>query len=164
MMWGIKMRIRRATIADVDEMAEMALEFEIFLIKLDDTLMDAPPPKTVFKKVLRQGLDDEKHYIVVAEENGKLVGMADFWAYPEFLHGGPSGYLNNLYVRDGLRGNGLGTKLLEHLMKEAKCRGVVAMHIPVKPKNLRALEFYRKAGMDEELLMMETRLDRAGKW
>jgi len=158
------MKIRRATVKDVDEMAVMAYEFELFLIKLDDTLMEAPPPKTVFKKVLRQGLGDEKHYIVVAEEKGKLAGMADFWAYPEFLHGGLSGYLNNLYVRDEQRGNGLGTKLLAHLMKEAKRRGVVVMHIPVKPKNFGALEFYRKAGMDEELMMMETRLDRAGKW
>jgi ribosomal protein S18 acetylase RimI-like enzyme len=158
------MKIRRATERDVDGMADMALEFEIFLIKLDNTLLDAPPSKEVFKNVLRQGMDDEKHYIVVAEEGGKLAGMADFWAYPEFLHGGLSGYLNNLYVREGHRGDGLGTRLLEHLMKEAKKRGVVAMHIPVKPKNLRALEFYRKAGVDEELLMMETRLDRAGKW
>lgn len=158
------MKIRRAAVKDIEEMAEMALEFEMFLIKLDDTLMEVPPPKAVFKKVLRQGLDDEKHYIVVAEEKGKLVGMADFWAYPEFLHGGLSGYLNNLYVRDGMRGTGLGTKMLSHLMKEAKRRGVVAMHIPVKPKNLKALEFYRKAGMDEELSMMEIRLDRARKW
>ncbi|MFH0816628.1 MAG: GNAT family N-acetyltransferase [Methanobacteriota archaeon] len=155
------MKIRRATLKDVDEMAEMAYEFEGYLIKLDDTLMETPPPKAAFKKVLRQGLGDEKHYIVVAEEKGNLVGMADFWAYPEFLHGGLSGYLNNLYVREAQRGKGLGTKLLENLMEEAKRRGVVAMHIPVKPKNLRALEFYRKAGMDEELLMMERRLDRA---
>jgi len=157
------MKIRRATRDDVDEMAEMAYEFELYLIKLDDTLMEVPPPKAVFAKFLRKGLDDEKHYIVVAEENGKLVGMADFWAYPEFLHGGLSGYMNNLYVREGARGAGLGSKLLEHLMAEAKKRSVVAMHIPVKPKNLRALEFYRKAGMDEELFMMERRLDRERK-
>ena len=156
-------KIRRATTKDVDEMAEMAYEFELYLIKLDDTLMEVPPPKALFRKVLRQGLNDEKHYIVVAEEKGKLVGMADFWAYPEFLHGGMSGYMNNLYVREGFRGKGLGRTLLEHLMDAAKRRGVVAMHIPVKPMNLRALAFYRKAGMDEELLMMERRLDRVVK-
>jgi GNAT superfamily N-acetyltransferase len=158
------MKVRRAEDADIDEMVEMALEFEIYLIKLDNALLQVPPPKEVFRRVLEMGFHDDKHYIVVAEEQGSLVGMADFWAYPEFLHGGLSGYLNNLYVREGQRGKGVGTMLMKTLMAEAKRRGVVAMHVPVKPKNVKAIEFYRRAGIDEQLAMMETRLDRPGKW
>jgi len=40
-----------------------------------------------------------------------------------------SGYVNNLYVCEEFRGKGQDTKMQVVLMKEAKCRGVVAMHI-----------------------------------
>jgi GNAT superfamily N-acetyltransferase len=155
------MIIRTAEERDVAEMVEMAHEFETHLIALDDSLMQSPPPKETFRKFLEMGFRDPKHHIIVAEEDGRLVGMADFWIYPEFLHGGLVGYLNNLFVRDGRRGRGLGKALIRELMDEARRRGMVAIHVPVKPKNVRAKKLYAEMGIDEELVMMETRLDKA---
>jgi hypothetical protein len=48
-------------------------------------------------------------------------------------------------------------------MAEARARGVVAMHVPVKNKNVRAKQFYIKMGINEELAMLEARLDRDRK-
>ena len=42
---------------------------------------------------------------------------------------GLSGYLNNHYMREEFKGKELDTKMQIEFMKEAKCRGVVAMHI-----------------------------------
>ena len=85
-----------------------------------------------------------------------------FWSgvYPEFLHGGISAYLHNLFVREGHRGKGVGKSLLSAIVTEAKERGSVAIHVPVKAKNTAAIDFYRKNGISEQLAMMETRLDR----
>jgi GNAT superfamily N-acetyltransferase len=145
---------------DIDELVEMALEFENYLLKIDDSLIQESPSKETFKEILLKGFEDDKHMIFIAEEDEKIVGFLDFWTYPEFLHGGLSGYMNNVFVREGQRGKGIGTSLLNRAVEEAKNIGVVAMHVPVKAKNVKAIEFYKKNKIDEQLFMMETRLDR----
>jgi len=152
--------LRRPMEKDIPELAQMAWEFEQYLLKVDPGLVEETPSKEVFKNVLEQGFNDPKHYMIVAEKknDGGLVGLADFWAYPEFLHGGITGYFNNLFIREGWRGKGIGQMLFENAMAEAKGRGLVAMHIGVKAGNTKALEFYKKMGINEELVMLETRV------
>lgn len=152
--------IRPAEDGDIESIVEMAYEFETYLLRIDDSLVQEAPPMEVFKRFLLRGFGDEKHTLFVAEEDGGLLGFADFWAYPEFLHGGVAGYMNNIFVREGERGRGIGKALLDAVMDEARSMGVVAMHVPVKARNTRAIEFYKKNGIDEQLYMMETRLDR----
>ena len=154
------MKMRKATRKDIGEIVDMAYEFETYLLKVDNALIQESPPKAIFKKLLSKSIDDGHHAVFVAQEGKRLVGFADLWVIPEFLHGGMSGYMTNLFVREGLRGKGVGQALLAQIVKEAKSRKVVALHVPVKPKNVRAVAFYRKMGIDEQLFMMETRLDR----
>jgi diamine N-acetyltransferase len=151
--------IRKAEPQDIERLAEMAVDFEKYLISLDDTLMDEPLPNQRYKEILEAGFDDDKHHLFIAEDKGTIVGFADYWAYPEFLHGGLSGYLHNIYIDPKWRGKGIGTSLVEKILKDAKSKGAVAMHVPVKPTNKMALQFYKKAGIDIELIMLETRLD-----
>jgi GNAT superfamily N-acetyltransferase len=154
------MKIRKADESDIEGIVDMAHEFELHLLDIDDSLIQEPPPRQVFKEFLLKGFDDDKHSMVVAEEGGKLLGFADIWVYPEFLHGGMSAYLHNIFVREGHRGRGIGKALLDSMVQEAKARGAVAFHVPVKAKNVKAIEFYKKNGIAEQLAMMETRLDR----
>ncbi|MBI5001538.1 MAG: GNAT family N-acetyltransferase [Euryarchaeota archaeon] len=154
------MKVRRATRKDSGEIVNMACEFEMYLLKIDNALIQESPPKATFRKFLSKGLDDGHHAVFVAQDGKRLVGFADLWVIPEFLHGGMSGYMTNLFVRDGVRGKGVGRALLAQVVREAKRRKVVALHVPVKPKNAKAVAFYRKMGIDEQLYMMETRLDR----
>jgi ribosomal protein S18 acetylase RimI-like enzyme len=151
--------IRKAETMDIDRIAEMAVDFENYLISLDDTLVDEPFPLERYRQVLAQGFGDDKHNLYIAEEDGIIVGFADYWVYPEFLHGGLSGYLHNIYIDQEWRGNGIGTSFVEHILKDAKEKGAVAMHVPVKPANRKALDFYRKLGIVIEFALLETRLD-----
>ena len=151
--------IRRAETKDIDRLSQMAVAFEEYLISLDDSLIDEPLPYDMYREVLIQGFDNGMHHIFVAEEEGSIVGFADYWVYPEFLHGGLSGYLHNIYIDPGWRGKGIGTGLVEMIKDDAIKKGAVAMHVPVKPANRKALDFYRKNGIDIELIMLETRLD-----
>ncbi len=153
------MRIRPAEEKDLDTLAEMALEFETYLMTMDDTFISDVPPKKRFRRVLKQGLGDDKHRMVIALIEGNVVGFADYWAYPEALHGGLSGYLNNIYVREDYRGKGLGTRIMDHLIQDAKERGVVAMHVPVLAKNGPAVEFYEKLGGFTRNIMYEICLE-----
>ena len=62
-------------------------------------------------------------------------------------------------MRDRHRVGGVGRALVERMLADAKGMGVVAMHVPVKAKNVKAVEFYKHVGIGEQLAMMETRLD-----
>lgn len=152
--------IREADIEDVERIVDLTLDFENYLIDIDDTLMSEPFERGVYRKTLMEGLGDEKHRFFVAVKGGIIVAFADYWAYPEFLHGGVAGYMNNLYVSEESRGQGIGSALVDHILADARNMEAVAMHVPVKPLNKKAIEFYIKKGIDEQLSMMETRLDK----
>ncbi len=153
------LEIRPAKESDIDRIVEMAMEFERYLIDLDNTLMSEMPPAKVYRKYLLAAMKERTHAMFIAEMDGHPVGFTDLRVYPEFMHGGLSAYLHNLFVREEYRGKGIGDALLKRTMEEAKKRGAVAYHISVKKKNIGAIEFYKKRGIDEELVMLETRLD-----
>ncbi len=152
------MNIRPAAEADIPTLARMAVEFEEYLISIDDTLQDKPPEVSTVENILRKGFGHEYHYFIVAEEGGQIIGFADMWAYPEYQHAGISGYLHNIYISPDHRGKGIGSAMVDDIIAECKRRECIAIHIPVLPKNTEAIEFYKKKGIDEVLYMMETRL------
>ncbi len=153
------LEIRHAKESDIDKIVEMAIEFERYLINVDSTLMSEIPPAKIYRKFLLAAMKERTHYMFIAEMDGRPVGFTDLRVYPEFMHGGQSAYLHNLFVREEHRGKGIGGALLKRTIEEAKKQGAVAYHISVKRKNTGAIEFYKKRGIDEELVMLETRLD-----
>jgi ribosomal protein S18 acetylase RimI-like enzyme len=109
-------------------------------------------------EVLKEGFSDPKHFFLVAEEEDKLIGFSDVWIYPEFIHGGKSAYLNNLYITKENRRTGIGSQLLSETLKKSKEEGAVALHISVLPENVIAQNFYRKNGIDWQIIMFEKKL------
>src|ERR1700761_3029302 len=78
---------------------------------------------------------------------GAAVGIAAwFWIYKSF--GGARGvYVEDLYVRPGFRGRGLGRGLLAHLAGQAHAGGGL-MEWQVLDCNAASIEFYRSLGAD----------------
>jgi ribosomal protein S18 acetylase RimI-like enzyme len=52
---------------------------------------------------------------LLAIEDDRLVGFAHFRAFPRTLNGNEAGYLDDLWVSDSHRGNGLGETLIERV-------------------------------------------------
>ncbi len=158
------MNIRKGKKEDINAITDLAHAFDEYLIALDDSLIDAPPDKKVIRKVMENGFSHERHAIFVLETvGGEIAGFADCWFYPEFLHGGVIGYMNNIFIKESYRGKGFGSKMLQRVVDEARRRNAVALHVPVKEKNEKAIDFYVKNGIDDKLVMLETRLDRGAK-
>jgi GNAT superfamily N-acetyltransferase len=83
---------------------------------------------------------------MVAEEDGVIVGYALFFQnYSTFL--GKRGlYLEDLYVKPGIRGSGLGTKMLRALAAIAVERQCGRFEWTVLDWNQNAIGFYEKMG------------------
>ncbi|MCC5863922.1 MAG: GNAT family N-acetyltransferase [Wenzhouxiangella sp.] len=99
-------------------------------------------------------------HALIAKYGGEAAGFAlYFFNFSTFL-GRPGLYLEDLFVREPLRGHGIGKALLLHLAGLAHQRGCGRMEWCVLDWNQPAIDFYRSLGavpMDEWTVF---RLDR----
>jgi GNAT superfamily N-acetyltransferase len=83
---------------------------------------------------------------VIASLDGTPVGYAVFFPNYSTWEGRPGLYLEDLFVRPGARGKGLGRELLEYLAKITVARGWARMEWCVLDWNEPSIEFYKKLG------------------
>ena len=96
---------------------------------------------------------------LLAEDDGKPVGFALFFHnYSTFL-GRPGIYLEDLFVRQAMRGRGIGKALLARLARIARERGCGRVEWAVLDWNAPSIAFYRSIGaisLDDWLIMRLT--------
>nr|WP_255516491.1 GNAT family N-acetyltransferase [Luteimonas suaedae] len=84
--------------------------------------------------------------VVIAEVDGAPAGFALFFHNFSTFLGRPGLYLEDLYVRPGFRGHGIGRRLMTHLAKLALERGCGRFEWSVLDWNAPAILFYRALG------------------
>jgi GNAT superfamily N-acetyltransferase len=151
-------RIREIAEDDIETVLDLTIQFEEHLISIENPVESKVLPRETYEKVLRAGLKDDRHLFFVLEEAGEVIGFADLWYYPEFLHGGISSDMHNIFIRKDKRNRGYGKQLMNRIITEARSLGAVALHVPVKSKNIDAIRFYRRMGIDTEYLMLESQI------
>jgi GNAT superfamily N-acetyltransferase len=84
--------------------------------------------------------------VLIAEEDGAPAGFALFFHnYSTFL-GQPGIYLEDLFVREEMRGRGIGKALLARLARIARERGCGRVEWAVLDWNAPSIAFYRSIG------------------
>jgi diamine N-acetyltransferase len=104
----------------------------------------------VMNSVEQMEAEQESFECVVAETTaGEVVGMALF--YPVyFTWVGKSMYLDDLVVSEAWRGQGIGTRLLERVIEEARDRDCKRLRWQVLDWNGKAIDLYRRYGCSIE--------------
>uniref|UniRef100_UPI0022EB1AAD GNAT family N-acetyltransferase n=1 Tax=Falsiroseomonas oryzae TaxID=2766473 RepID=UPI0022EB1AAD len=141
----VALRLRSAGPADAAALAALHLASwrDAYRGVLDDAFLDGPleailaahwpamlaPPR-------RQGA------VVLASIAGEPAGFVAVWRYGRVAH------IDNLHVRPGLRGAGIGRALLVHALRRMQARGCVAADLLVFARNAGALRFYRALGAE----------------
>jgi GNAT superfamily N-acetyltransferase len=88
----------------------------------------------------------------VAEDNGDVMGFALWFLSFSTFHGASGLYLEDLYVRENYRGQGVGTALMKELAQLCLTRGYTRFQWWVLDWNSPSIEFYKSIGalpMDE---------------
>jgi GNAT superfamily N-acetyltransferase len=84
----------------------------------------------------------------IAEWNGEVAGFA-VWFNNFSTFSGRSGiYLEDLFVRPALRGNGIGKALLKHLARECLNNGWSRLQWSVLDWNTPSIQFYKSLGAE----------------
>lgn len=58
--------------------------------------------------------------------------------------GGLDGFIDEIYIRPGVRGRGVGSEVITSLVAMLKSVGMKALHLEVEPANDRALGLYKR--------------------
>jgi len=102
----------------------------------------------------------------VTDENADDVGAGDILGFVMFSLEGDAferslsrGVVQNLYVRPGFRGEGIGSELLTTAEDELTVQGVEAIKLEVMAANEAARRFYRRHGYDPHRLSLETHVE-----
>ncbi|WP_289058925.1 GNAT family N-acetyltransferase [uncultured Mesotoga sp.] len=140
------MRIREAVYEDAVGLRSLLLDIGWF--SNSNIGGDEFPEK--LKKMLAWNIQEPDHVLLVAEEDGDIVGYVGLHFIPYLFMGHPEGYISELFVKSSARGKGIGSKLLTEAVKRGRARGCSRMQL-VNMKNRDSYKrgFYTKMGWRE---------------
>lgn len=96
----------------------------------------------LFDKTFNQ--DIVKYF--VAEENEKIIGLATLVTYPLVRRGQYRAKLEELVVTENMRGKGIGSILLKHVLKYCKDNTIPTLVLSSENSLVRAHKFYEDHG------------------
>jgi len=139
------LKIRRADESDIPVLLTLAEEF----------MSEVETTREKRMKILRKALKNSDYELAVAELDGETVGFVDQWIIHDFAHGAKLSYIQNLYITSTHRRTGIGSRLLEEIIRSAENKGVLEIHVVTEFENKAAIGLYRKHGFVEESLQLE---------
>ena len=105
--------------------------------------------RATLQDVLRDGFSEPPIYESwLAESEGKALGLATFFLTYSTFKGKPCLYLDNLFVRDNLLGQGIGEKPIARVSRRAIEMNCWRMELNVHKRNPASV-FYEKLGFSQ---------------
>ena len=95
-------------------------------------------------------LKDSLAVKITAKDSGKVIGWAFLYVLKNDRHDEPFGFLENVYVEADFRGAGVGTKLVEAVIAQAKKYDCYKLIGTSRKSNTKAHAFYQRFGFHEQ--------------
>jgi len=147
--------IRSATLADLDSLIELLRD--LFVIETDFTFN-----KTTQRRGLRLMLDGDldRTCVLVAEAEGKVVGMCSAQTRISTAEGTVVAVIEDVVVSKKWRGQGIGRKLMKEIENWGRMRNIQCFQLVADKKNAQGLAFYQKQNwMVTQLICLTKRVD-----
>ena len=116
----------------------------------DQALLEGAPPDVfddpVNATATRAFLASETHHLVIAEQDGRLVGMASAVHYLHPDKPAPEMWINEVSVAEPLRLQGVGNRMIDLLREHALTLGCRSMWVLTDRTNAAARALYASRG------------------
>lgn len=135
--------VRKAIASDAPALGEMFREF------YDSPAVLHPVPENYHEKTLEELFSpNSRQMAYVFEKEGVPVGYA--LLSDKFSHeaGGMEWWLEEFYVREAHRGEGLGHEFLQILTQQAVMQNIRRLRLEIEPDNFRAARLYESMGFE----------------
>ena len=131
----------QAVLGLIKELAEFEKEPDAVLITVDDLIRDGFGPVPLFHVFVAEIEDDSND----SKQAKQIVGIALYY-YRYSTWKGKTIHLEDLVVKESMRGTGLGYALYSEILKQGKKDQVRRVEWNVLDWNTPAIEFYEKSG------------------
>ncbi|WP_068777772.1 GNAT family N-acetyltransferase [Paenibacillus sp. FJAT-26967] len=140
----MRIEIREAELADRDALRELMNRY-IF-----DFYQYPRPEEERLEALLDVLMEKQAGIQFVAVHEGELVGFATLYFTYSTLRSGKVVIMNDLFVTDKCRSQGVGTKLFRACSQYAAYKGYRAMLWETSKDNVEAQQFYEKMGGERD--------------
>src|SRR5919199_1587011 len=134
--------VREATAEDARALYVLAQE-------LADALGDRSPRPEAVRARLSELLEEPRVRVLVAEDEGGIVGAASLWIKPDLAHGDTVIEVPMLVVASNARRRGVGKLLVEEIQSIAAAENGALIELVATRENDAARAFYRSLGFVE---------------
>jgi GNAT superfamily N-acetyltransferase len=108
---------------------------------------ESQEPVSSYRAAFEEIRADAHQDLLVGEVEGEVVATAQVtWVRHLTYVGGLMCQLESVRVRSDRRGEGLGRRLVEHVVAEARARGAARVELTTNARRERAQAFYRSLG------------------
>lgn len=113
-----------------------------------------------FQKMLNS--DFAKVYVAKSETD--VIGVSTIYLLPRLELAGEYAVVEDVFVHEGFRSKGIGTKLFEHIIKDLKDSPVKYLGLIVDKENNKAQKFYEELGFRSKSIGMVYDLIDSDEW
>ena len=100
-------------------------------------------------EIKKEDIKDCEVVKILVEENGQKIGRAFLYLIKNDLHDRPYGLLEDLFVEEEYRGKGVGKKIFEAVVEEAKSRNCYKLISQSRYERQSVHEFYKRNDMTD---------------
>ena len=130
--------VRPAKISDLPALVELLCQ----LFSIETDFVVRPKRHARGLRLLLGAVRRGRAYVAVAESQDQVVGMATVQTVVSTAEGARSGWIEDVVVREDLRGAGVGTALMADIARWARVKGLVRLQLLADRRNRPALAFY----------------------
>lgn len=112
-------------------------------------------PTTIDEHSVRHFLASPESEVLLAFDEGAPVGLLAYAMVPSLFHAADSGLIELLVVTEGRRGEGIGTHLVETVMRLFREAGCAEASVSAGPDNEAVQKLYCDAGLTEASVLLE---------
>jgi GNAT superfamily N-acetyltransferase len=141
--------IRKAAVEDALALARLLRGLGFFERLERETLATT---QARIARHLEMGLASPNSHTILAaqDEQNNLLGYAAVHWLPYLLLPGPEGYVSELFIAEQARGQGLGSRMLDEIVAEARRRGCFRLQLlNFRSRDSYQRSFYAKYGWQE---------------
>ncbi len=154
----MKFEIRSAKLGDLKRIQKLNLKlFEIEKRKYDPTLSLKWSFGKEGTEYYKGRITEEDGCVLLAEVKGKIVGYlaGGIVRVGSYRKVGKLAEIENMFIEEKYRNQGIGSKLVEKFLDWAKIKKVERVKVAAFALNYKALRFYKKHGFKEREVVLE---------